>query len=221
MYYTKLTAPEVGVRKAGIYMQMNIRFELKPKQRPKLVEEIASALHTIPCYQKAPSLSYKIGDCTLEKDGTLRIPDNVDTETVNRLLTHLEEKGFTAEMEQTEEKLIIFMPKDSFTDTALENLKKLIENSGLFLYAHTNESEAYFLKEIKKIKEMKDIKDMAERNSEPLMASRVPLVTMRKIFSETDKKIIQCIKNSRLQIIKRKRGKKKRNADFFPSYPQM
>lgn len=31
-------------------------------------------------------------------------------------------------MEQTEEKLIISMPKDSFTDTALENLKKLIEN---------------------------------------------------------------------------------------------
>lgn len=70
-------------------MQMNIKFELKPKQRPKLAEEIATALHTIPCYQKAPSLSYKIGDCTLEKDGTLRIPDSVDTETVNRLLTHL------------------------------------------------------------------------------------------------------------------------------------
>lgn len=63
-------------------MQMNIRFELKPKQRSKLAEEIASALHTIPCYQKAPSLSYKIGDCTLEKDGILRTPDSVDTETV-------------------------------------------------------------------------------------------------------------------------------------------
>lgn len=109
-------------------MQMNIKFELKPKQRPKLAEEIATALHTIPCYQKAPSLSYKIGDCTIEKDGTLRIPDSVDTETVNRLLTHLQEKGFTGEMEETEEKLIISMPKDSFTDTALENLKKLIEN---------------------------------------------------------------------------------------------
>lgn len=35
-------------------MQMNIRFELKPKQSPKLAEEIASALHTIPYYQKAP-----------------------------------------------------------------------------------------------------------------------------------------------------------------------
>ena len=118
-------------------MQMNIKFELKPKQRPKLAEEIATALHTIPCYQKAPSLSYKIGDCTIEKDGTLRIPDSVDTETVNRLLTHLQEKGFTGEMEETEEKLIISMPKDSFTDTALENLKKLIENKEDLLQAHS------------------------------------------------------------------------------------
>ena len=54
MYYTKFTASEVGVRKVGTYMQMNIRFELKPKQSPKLAEEIASALHTIPYYQKAP-----------------------------------------------------------------------------------------------------------------------------------------------------------------------
>ena len=46
-------------------MQMDIKFELKPKQRPKLAEEIATALHTVPCYQKAPSLAYKIGDCTL------------------------------------------------------------------------------------------------------------------------------------------------------------
>lgn len=65
---------------------MDIKFELKPKQRPKLAEEIATALYTVPCYQKAPSLDYKIGDCTLEKDGILRIPDGVDRGTVNSLL---------------------------------------------------------------------------------------------------------------------------------------
>lgn len=62
-------------------MQMDIRFELKPKQRLKLAEEIATVLHTVPCYQKASSLAYKIG--TLEKDGTLRIPDSVDRGIVN------------------------------------------------------------------------------------------------------------------------------------------
>lgn len=76
-------------------MQTNIKFNLQPKQRPKLADEIAAALHTLPCYQKVPNLSYKIGDCTLERDGTLRIPDTVDSETVDRLLNHLQEKGFT------------------------------------------------------------------------------------------------------------------------------
>ena len=73
-------------------MQMDIKFELKPKQRPKRAEEITTALHTVPCYQKAPSLTYKIGDCTLERDGTLRIPDGVDREAMSRLLEHLKEK---------------------------------------------------------------------------------------------------------------------------------
>lgn len=109
---------------------MDIRFELKPKQRPKLAEEIATALHTVPCYQKAPSLAYKIGDCTLEKDGTLRIPDSVDRETVDRLLECLKEKGFTGEAEQTEDRLTVSMPKESFTQGALENLAKLVENKG-------------------------------------------------------------------------------------------
>ena len=70
-------------------MQTNIKFNLQPKQRPKLADEVAVALHSFPCYQKVPSLSYKIGDCTLERDGTLRIPDTVDSETVDRLLNHL------------------------------------------------------------------------------------------------------------------------------------
>lgn len=111
-------------------MQMDIKFELKPKQRPKLAEEIATALQTVPCYQKAPSLAYKIGDCTLERDGTLRIPDSVDRGTVNSLLEHLKEKGFTGEAEQTEDRPTVSIPKEAFTPEALENLAKLVENKG-------------------------------------------------------------------------------------------
>ena len=111
-------------------MQMDIKFELKPKQRPKRAEEIATALHTVPCYQKAPSLTYKIGDCTLERDGTLRIPDSVDREMVSSLLEHLKEKGFTGETEQTEDRMTVSIPKELFTPEALGNLAKLVENKG-------------------------------------------------------------------------------------------
>ena len=122
-------------------MQTNIKFNLQPKQRPKLADEIAAALHTLPCYQKVPSLSYKIGDCTLERDGTLRIPDTVDSETVDRLLNHLQEKGFTGEMEQTEDRLIITVPKDTFTEQSLANLQKMFGNKeALFSKAFVKEN---------------------------------------------------------------------------------
>lgn len=122
-------------------MQTNIKFNLQPKQRPKLEDEIAAALHTLPCYQKVPSLSYKIGDCTLERDGTLRIPDTVDSETVDRLLNHLQEKGFTGEMEQTEDRLIITVPKNTFTEQALANLQKIVGNKeALFSKAFVKEN---------------------------------------------------------------------------------
>ncbi len=111
-------------------MQMDIKFELKPKQRPKLAEGIATALRTVPRYQKAPSLAYKIGDCTLERDGTLRIPDSVDRETVSSLLEYLKGKGFTGEAGQTEDRLTVSIPRDLFTQGALENLAKLLENKG-------------------------------------------------------------------------------------------
>lgn len=122
-------------------MQTNIKFNLQTKQRPKLADEIAAALHTLPCYQKVPSLSYKIGDCTLERDGTLRIPDTVDSETVDRLLNHLQEKGFTGEIEQTEDRLIITVPKNTFTEQAFANLQKMVDNKkALFSRAFVKEN---------------------------------------------------------------------------------
>lgn len=106
-----------------------------------MADEIAASLHTLPCYQKVPSLSYKIGDCTLERDGTLRIPDTVDSETVDRLLNHLQEKGFTGEIEQTEDILIITVPKNTFTEQALTNLQKMVDNKeALFSKAFVKEN---------------------------------------------------------------------------------
>ncbi|MEG1396971.1 MAG: hypothetical protein RSC82_08375, partial [Oscillospiraceae bacterium] len=61
-------------RKVGICIQTNTRFELQLKQRPKLAAAIAASPHTISYCQKALTLSRKINDCTLGKDGTLKIP---------------------------------------------------------------------------------------------------------------------------------------------------
>ena len=115
-------------------MKNEIRFTLKPKQRPKLAREIGNILGTAPHYERVPSCAYDIAGYRLDKEGVLYIPEGVEEETVEDLILQLRECGFQDDAEVTEEvpvqqeKLTIAIPKDSLTDTALENLQKIIAN---------------------------------------------------------------------------------------------
>ena len=115
-------------------MKNEIRFTLKPKQRPKLAQEIGNILRTAPHYERVPSCAYDIAGYRLDKEGVLYIPEGVEEETVEDLILQLRECGFQDDAEVTEEvpvqqeKLTIAIPKDSLTDTTLENLQKIIAN---------------------------------------------------------------------------------------------
>ena len=64
----------------------------------------------------------------------MHIPDGTEKEIVEDLIRQLREHGFQDDMEITEEvpvqqdKQTISIPKESLTDTALENLQKIIAN---------------------------------------------------------------------------------------------
>lgn len=60
---------------------MTIPYNLTGKQRKQLAEDISVALHTIPKYLGYPTCNYQIGDCILEKDGKLIIPEFEKYET--------------------------------------------------------------------------------------------------------------------------------------------
>ena len=115
-------------------MKNEIRFTLESKQRPKLAQEIGNLLGTAPPYERVPSCAYDIAGYRLDKEGVLYIPEGVEEETVEDLILQLRECGFQDDAEVTEEvpvqqeKLTIVIPKDSLTDTALENLQKIIAN---------------------------------------------------------------------------------------------
>lgn len=114
-------------------MKNEIRFTLESKQRPKLAQEIGNILGTAPHYERVPSRAYDIAGYRLDKEGVLHIPEGAE-ETAKDLILQLRERGFQDDAEITEEvpvqqeKLTIAMPKDSLTDTALENLQKIIAN---------------------------------------------------------------------------------------------
>ena len=115
-------------------MKNEIRFTLESKQKPKLAQEIGNILGTAPYYERVPSCAYDIAGYRLDKEGVLHIPEGVTEETVEDLIWQLRERGFQDDMEVTEEvpvkqeKLTIAIPKESLTDTALENLQKIIES---------------------------------------------------------------------------------------------
>ena len=115
-------------------MKNGIRFTLEPKQRPKLAKEIGKILGTAPHYERVPSCAYDIAGYRLDKEGVLHIPEGVAVEMVEHLIRQLWEHGFQDDMEITEEvpvqqdKLTIAILKESLTDTALENLQKIIVN---------------------------------------------------------------------------------------------
>lgn len=114
-------------------MKKEIRFTLKSKQRPKLAQKIGNILGTVPHYERVPSCAYDIAGYRLDKEGVLHIPEGAE-ETTKDLILQLRERGFQDDAEITEEvpvqqdKLTIVIPRESLTDTALENLQKIIAN---------------------------------------------------------------------------------------------
>ena len=114
-------------------MKNEIRFTLESKQRPKLAQEIGNILGTAPHYERVQSCAYDIAGYRLDKEGVLHIPEGAE-ETAKDLIRQLRERGFQDDAEVTEEvpvqedKLTIGIPRESLTDTALENLQKIIAN---------------------------------------------------------------------------------------------
>ena len=114
-------------------MKNEIRFTLESKQRPKLAQEIGNLLGTAPHYERVPSCAYDIAGYRLDKEGVLHIPEGAE-ETAKDLILQIRERGFQDDAEITEEvpvqqdKLTIVIPRESLTDTALENLQKITAN---------------------------------------------------------------------------------------------
>lgn len=107
-------------------MKMTIPYNITSKQRKQLAEDISVALHTIPKYLGYPTCSYQIGDCTLERDGKLIIPECVADETAMALLEHLRSRGYVGEAVETEDRLTISMPRELFTNVNIETLQQIV-----------------------------------------------------------------------------------------------
>ena len=105
---------------------MTKKMNLNGSIRKALVAAIAKITGEQPIYRKMPTCNYDIGDITITKDGSIIYPDD------SEILTALAEVGFTAEDIEADEKaentgLTVSLPRDGFTDSAIDNLRKLVD----------------------------------------------------------------------------------------------
>jgi hypothetical protein len=124
---------------------MKINYNVTGEQRKELVKAIGVIMQVKPVYMKMPTCAYKIGDITVDKEGTLLCEDEAKAE---RIAHDLIADGFTAADDATEsaaeeaapteeveapDSLTISMPKDGFTDEAIANLKHLVESKATLI----------------------------------------------------------------------------------------
>ena len=114
-------------------MEHNITYEMKGVSRKELAKAIGEAVNATSVYKGVPSCAYEIGDLILDRGGSIiLLGDTMTPVEVDSLVTKLEEKGFisTNYRENAFDGYEVAMPRDMFTDKALDNLRKIVNAKG-------------------------------------------------------------------------------------------
>ena len=130
---------------------MERRFNVTGERRKEMVEVISGIVGMKAVYMRMPTCAYAISNFTVSKEGALAWDERSSGELVEKVLAGLAQAGFTAEPEETAEAedsaeadapetaageesaepqeggLTVSLPRESFTDAALENLHRLVD----------------------------------------------------------------------------------------------
>ena len=135
---------------------MRFEFNRTGAERKALVQAMGEILEVKPKYLGMPTAAYQVDYFHIDKTGAVEFDDRADSEEIENLLERLAERGIVAapataqEADTAEESadaennaeepeteaqgadlgLTVAMPRDSFTDAALENLRKLVDAKG-------------------------------------------------------------------------------------------
>lgn len=136
---------------------MRIEFNRTGAERKALVQAMGEILEVKPKYLGMPTAAYEVDYFHIDRTGAVEFDDRADSEEIENLLEQLAERGIvaapvetvqeggtageTAEPENSAEApetmpqeanvgLTVAMPRESFTDAALENLRKLVDAKG-------------------------------------------------------------------------------------------
>lgn len=102
-------------------------YNVSGEKRKRLVRAMSEILGEDAVYQGAPSFAYQVDGYTVNRNGLVTCPDTATREEIIQLVGTLREQGFV--LENVEDDAAVFtveMPREGFTATALDNLKKIV-----------------------------------------------------------------------------------------------
>jgi hypothetical protein len=113
-------------------MEHKICYEMKGASRKELAKAISEVLNTASVYKGVPSCAYEIGNLILDREGSIVLGDTMTPKEISDLVTSLKERGFipTNYGEDAFDGYEVAMPRDIFTDEALDNLRKIVNAKG-------------------------------------------------------------------------------------------
>lgn len=122
---------------------MTVKYNVTGAKRKELVQLISNFTGCDIKYNGAPTFAYEVDYFTIDKSGALSFDDKADSEVIERLLEMLYDNGFESEaLPEADEPstettgLCVSMPRTLFTDTAMANLKSIVEaKKNLFMKA--------------------------------------------------------------------------------------
>lgn len=112
---------------------MKINYNVTGEKRKSLVGAVSTELNTPAKYLGAPTFAYEIGGYSINKNGVLEGEDNptliADLQGLHDFKAVSEEYERPEPIEMDESyRLTIEIPRADFTDTAIGNLKRLVES---------------------------------------------------------------------------------------------
>ena len=120
---------------------MELKFDVTGTQRKEMVSIISDTVHMKAVYKFMPTCAYVIDNMTVSKEGTLLWDERTSQETIDAVLAALTTAGFSYEGEKQEPEqpaadesgLTVSLPRDGFSDIALENLNRLLDAKGTLI----------------------------------------------------------------------------------------
>ena len=126
---------------------MQTRFSLEGYKRKDLAKALAGILETEVNYLGMPSMSYRIGNSFLEKDGTFIWGVNFLKEDVERIVKELEAQGFKT----SKDSFTISLPTEYFSTETMQKLDRILESKGALIKKALNADRTVALREIETV----------------------------------------------------------------------